>query len=821
MAQYSPRRRAATQLFAGVSALAVLSTLPLTQASAQEQGSYETIIVTARRASENLQDVPATVAVITEATLQKVGATTAEDVIELIPGVTIVTNTAEIGDTQINIRGINGARDGESSVALVVDGILKTNTSVLNQVQNNLQQIEVLKGPQGAYYGRNAAAGAIVMSTRKPGDEWEFFGELSYGNNNTITGAVTAAGPIADNAGLLLSADYRDTDGFFRNSGPNEDSFGATVDQYEGYTLQARMISDLTEDATLDVKFRYGDVQAGSINYNVAFQVPGVAAAFSQPAFNLDVNDQEFLYQANIPSNGNQETVEFSTKLDWDLDGMILSAWGLHSSVTQNLSADGAVAAFGFFDTAPECIQSNDALIASGFQLPAPLFAVPGVTGGVLGAFGPTTCDGTQYQVRNQSDTSVEVRLASDTGGPLEWSIGGYYLHIDRRVGVAVGYDRGLGVVPNLFNGPDSDNPTEQLSDDDFTTNVFAVFGSAEYDVTEDLTASVALRWDREKREVSNNVPTNAVNQFALGGGQPLNIGLNETGSIPDQEATFSELQPRVSLGWAPLDNLNVFATWGVGFKSGGFNNSGSSATIGSVFNDVLGAGLNITDTFRKETSSAFEVGAKGNLFDNLVQYEVAGYYTQITDMQFFEFFAGPFGILRVVSNIDDVEIMGIEGSINVRVMDGVSVFASGNYNDSEIQENNARPGTEGGKSPYTPDYTLNAGIDITQPVSDELDATFRADFRYVGPTWFHTVQEGDRPSLFGPANFTNSQRDAYGVINLRAGLQAENWSVTAFVENLTDNEYLDEVIPAPEFGGSFVSPGGRRYYGVQARFNF
>ena len=84
-----------------------------------------------------------------------------------------MTGTAEAGDTQINIRGINGARDAESSVALVADGILKTNTAQLNQDQGTLRQIEILKGPQGALYGRNAAAGAIVIQTLKPSDVLE------------------------------------------------------------------------------------------------------------------------------------------------------------------------------------------------------------------------------------------------------------------------------------------------------------------------------------------------------------------------------------------------------------------------------------------------------------------------------------------------------------------------------------------------------------------------------------------------------------------------------------------------------------------------
>ena len=137
---------------------------PQDTAVAEDEG--DAIIVTARRQNERLQDVPASVAVLTAAALQNTGANKADDFAQLTPGVTIVTGTAEAGDTQINIRGINGARDAESSVALVVDGILKTNTAQLNQPQGTLKQVEILKGPQGALYGRNAAAGAIVLQTQ-------------------------------------------------------------------------------------------------------------------------------------------------------------------------------------------------------------------------------------------------------------------------------------------------------------------------------------------------------------------------------------------------------------------------------------------------------------------------------------------------------------------------------------------------------------------------------------------------------------------------------------------------------------------------------
>ena len=98
-----------------------------------------------------------------------------------MPNVTIV-DTANVGDTQVSIRGIVSTRDAESTFAYVVDGILSTNPNSFNEELVDVQQIEVLKGPQGALYGRNAVAGAILITTREPGDEFE--GEISLGGGN-------------------------------------------------------------------------------------------------------------------------------------------------------------------------------------------------------------------------------------------------------------------------------------------------------------------------------------------------------------------------------------------------------------------------------------------------------------------------------------------------------------------------------------------------------------------------------------------------------------------------------------------------------------
>ncbi len=797
------------------------------------------VVVTARRGNERLLDVPASVSVLSEATITRAGITNVEQAVNLTPGVSIVTNTAEVGDTQINIRGLNGARDAESNVGLVVDGILKTNSSVLNQDQGDLTQLEVLKGPQGAYYGRNAEAGAIVIQTRKPGDHFELRAKASYGNFNTYTGFVSASGPLSDTTGLLISGDYRKTDGFYRNNGPIPAAQGATIDQFEGYNINARLMSDVTDRLSIDAKGRIGHNRSGSINYNVVFALPNFAAI--NPAFYNDVNQQPYQFTSNDPSDGHQTTKEGSLKADWDLGAAKLVAWGLYSDVKQDLIADAAVAAFGFFNATPECRSSVARLNAAGYKLPAPqvLGQVPESSlfvpnGSLISAFSPTTCDGSQYQVRNQRDVSFEARLVSKAGDPLSWSVGAYYLNIRREVGVNLGYDRGLGLLRQLYAPPGSINPTEELVHDRFRTNVYAGFGSLDYKFTDALHLSAALRYDREERHVVNLVDPTLRNQYVLGGNQPLNVGLLNGGVLSPKTRAFAQLQPKIALLYKPSDNLSLFADWGIGFKSGGFNSQGSKAAIDLQYNQAVGSGLNINDDYDKERSSAYETGFKAHLFGGRATLEGAGYYTDIHNMQFFEFYVGSFGILRVVSDIDKVRIYGAELGGTVKLNDALSLFASGNANDSRIQKNAARPNTVGGKSPYTADYTVNAGADLTLPLTRTLQLVGRVDARLTGPTWFSTAQQGTQPTVFtallplaglpaalGSSRLDKARRDAFTTANLRVGVQGERWKITGYANNLFNERYLSEVIPAPDFGGSFISPGDLRAYGVELAYRF
>jgi iron complex outermembrane receptor protein len=196
----------------------------------------------------------------------------------------------------------------------------------------------------------------------------------------------------------------------------------------------------------------------------------------------------------------------------------------------------------------------------------------------------------------------------------------------------------------------------------------------------------------------------------------------------------------------------------------------------------------------------------------------------------------GAFGLLRVVSNIDEVEVYGAEFNLNAELVDGWDVFGSVNLTESEIKANSSRPVTVGNESPYTAEYTINLGTQLNLPVTTDLNFLARADYRITGPTWFHTVQENTSPTLFsgllpgsalalpafvGDADYSITQRDTFSILDVRVGIEYDYVTITAFADNLTNERYLNEVIPAIEFGGSFISPGGLRRFGVEVGYKF
>ena len=806
----------------------------------------EEILVSARKRSESLQEVPIAITAFTENTIQQAGIERPNDFISLMPNVTMV-DTANVGDTQVSIRGIVSTRDAESTFAYVVDGVLNTNPNAFNEELVDIQQIEVLKGPQGALYGRNAVAGAILVTTRLPGDEAAGTIKIGLGSQGTkrLTGIYSS--PLSEDLSGSISFSHREQDGHYSNALTGDNS----VDFLEDDTARVRLVWDASDVLSFDFKAGVSKVSAGAINFNAAFAIPAFVTNFGSPTFNSNVNDNEFIYAFNVPGENEQDTTDLSLKMDLATPFADVTANITYNDLEEYLLSDGTSATFYGYELTAQC-QTDRATLNSFtrtdlFGEPFQPFGVlpPGAANdfaGVYGPYTPTSCDGYQYQERNQNDLSAEIRFTSLQDSELRWVAGAYTTKIDREVVVAYGADQGLGFLRQPYVDPTGPNPTDLLFWDDFETEVYALFGQLEYDISDDLELAFALRYDREDRSVDNQVPNVTASglnintldaAFAPG---PINPALatNPTG-IPNRSKTFSQVQPKLTLAWSPREDMNWYGSYGVGFRSGGFNSLGSSDLLNFWFNEGfggagenVGAGLTIEDQYDKEVSTNLELGFKSTLLDNRLTFNAAIFNTQVDDNQFFEFFAGPFGLLRVVTTIEEIEIRGFEADFNWIAADNLSIFGGIGLLDSEIKQNINRPLSVGNSVPQAPEETFNLGASLDIPLGGDKMFFARADWQYVGETWFHTLQGEQTPTIwqefFGPGllqDFTNSERDAYDTLNLRMGVEAESWTLTAWGRNVTDERYLEEIIPAPEFGGSFNHQSAGASYGLDLSYNF
>ncbi len=815
------------------------------------QALLEEIVVTARKRSESLQDVPIAVTAFTSQLIQDAGIERPQDFVGLTPNVTIV-DTANAGDTQVTIRGQYSTRDSEASFAYVLDGVLITNPNGFNGELFDIEQIEVLKGPQGALYGRNASSGAIIVNSKRPTNEFEARIMGGIGDDNLLRGQAMVSGAIIeDELYGRVTFNYRETDGQFENDFTGEDD---VINYLEETNARARFIWEPNDRLSVDTQLAYRDVEGGAINFNATFNLPAAAAFVGNPDLNKDVNDTNFRFIFNTPGENEQENTFFSIKADYEMDFGTLTVIGAYDDLEESLLSDGTSAAFGGYSLGnPEsqsaCIDTYNSFDTS--LLVSPFYAIqdgnpPGTyveefggLNGLLPPYSPTTCDGYQYQERNQESSSIEVKLTSNEDGAFRWVAGVYYADIEREVVVAYGADLGLGFRKAPYIPPDGPNPTDQLFWDDFDTEVFAAFGQIELDIGDKGELALALRYDEEQREVSNNVPNVRAAQIFgfLGETPPINPAFDGSGtdSIPDRDETFDQWQPKISYTHTFTDQVTAYASYGVGFRSGGFNSIGSQATVEGTFGSYPTAPENVRDDFDKEVTDTYEIGVKSNWLDNRLRLNAAVFYTEIDDYQFFNFFAGPFGLLRVVTNIEEAEIFGAEVDF-AYAMNEYFTF-SGGYGivDTEIKENQNRPYTEGNDLPYAPEANGNLSVQFRTPVFGDLEFTARADYMYVGSTWFHSVQDNETINFFtdlsdvygvpgfgfGPSEFSRSERDDYFTLNLRAGLHGENWSVVAWSRNATDEDFLEEIIPAPEFGGGFNHPNPGRISGLDLTYTF
>ena len=722
----------------GVLVLTVFSISPFTTADTETRaaGPVEEIIVTARLRNESLAEVPVTVNAFSRQDIEDAGIRRPNDYLSLVPNATLV-EAQNAGTTFLTIRGITQVRNNEPPVAVAVDGMLQTSPNQFNQALLDMEQIEVLKGPQGALYGRNAIGGAINITTRGPSDEFSGRVQLGAGNGERFEGRASLAGPLAvGKAWYRIAASWVDRDGYLDNV-----NLGGQVDPLEDKSIQLRLDWLMSEAWTTDFRLYAANTKGGALNYNwQAFDYELDAFTFAAG----DANNTDLIYEQNNRGRNDRDVLEAAWKLEHE------ASWGTVTSITS-------------FNRLEEWYGSDQAPYSESLtQYP----------------FGPgIPFDGIAQQYWDVDAFSQELRLTSRDDQPVRWLFGAYYVGTDRFISSPVVDDDGSGIVRVERRPTGAGEPaTFSFLADDNDNTAFAVFGQLNYDVTDSFEASVALRYDKDER-------TQTTSPFHTGGAP------NER-----RKETFDKLQPKVTLRYSLSESANLFASYSEGFRSGQFNQSGTAAA-------AIGAGVNgVFDVVGQEETRAFEIGFKGRMLDGFANVNVSLFTTDVDGQQYFLFFAPTSS--QVLAGIDRVDLVGGEVEFSAAVADGLEIYAAYGFTDSEIDEYNVQPAYEGNKAPYVPRDTINLGFQYRAPVAGTLNVLVRGDYERRGR------------QFWDPDNST--AREAVSLVNVRAGLEGERWSLIAWSKNLLDEKYLAEYVL-----GGFVHLAEPRSYGFELTYNF
>jgi len=652
---------------------ATVPSIAYAQDSAAEEAPQE-IVVSALRRDQNLQDVPAAVTAFSTEAIENAGIEKPLDFINLTSNVNLV-ETQNSGNAFIIIRGITQARNSEPSVAVVIDGVQQVNPAAFNQELVDIAQIEVLKGPQGGLYGRNAIGGAIIITSQKPTDE--FSGSIKAGIDNGFGWNVRAgiSGPLSDTVKYRMSGSYRDTNGYLPNTFLNEDA-----DPVKDLSLRGNLLFEPGNGWTADLRASYAKLETQALYFNIV----------------NDVNDVSLPIRVNNRGINNRDILNVAAKFAYEGDGFTATSITSYDTVKEILTGDA-------FDFRPvnESFLFRPANSPFGFGL----------------GYG---IDIAQSQYLNVKAVSQEIRIESPKNDKLFWMFGGYFIDTQRFISTGNLVDFGQGVFP-VYRTPSTNpaSPQQTFLADSQNNFAWAVFGNLGYEFSDQFRVDASLRYDRDKRVNTTLTPR---------GFLPNVPGFAQGVTGEKRRVTFDDLQPKVTLTYQPNDDVTLYGGYSRGFRSGGFNQTGVGGVARS--NGIVG----VSDIFKDETATTFEAGVKTRLLDRKLTLNAAVYSTMSKNSYFFVFLAA--NSTQNLGNVPKTRIQGFEVEANFRPTSDIQLNAAAGYTFSEIKEF-PDASAIGNEAPLISRYTFNLGAQYTPQLTDTLDGLFRVDYRRTGKTWW------------------------------------------------------------------------------------
>lgn len=745
--------------------------------------TLEEIVVTARKRTESMQDVPVAVTAISKSTIDVGNLDSMEEFMELVPNVSLPQDGWTSAD--ISIRGSGrSSTDEDPGVGINRDGVYIG--GLLTSFSNfyDIEGMEVLRGPQAGLYGRNAVGGAINITSSRPSfDERNGYIDVQMGNKQRQEyRAATNLTLIDDVLAIRLSGLYLDQDEGF-NRVENQDKY---LDAHSNESARLRILYTPSDDleflTTIETFSADGNIITGihapnqglsPLNYT-ATGFPSVMAA------GVDVDDTDHLAM-NAPLMNESEQLQFIQEVNWDVGGGTLTG------------------IFSYRDTEAEARIDGDRTMVD------------------MGA---------QHYKSNQESTYLEVRfdrnfgdLNITTGVALldetlsidqDYQFGGLF-----GIDFASWYTTGVFDIPLGPPGlaPQAGDPISAMgltalgnsggwagdvgdgfpvvSQNDQELESVAIFLEANYAVSDALDVWFNIRYTEDTKSID----------FAQNWGscpiaceEIFQAFLGVSPAISDKtEETFENVSPGIGLNYTFSEDLMAYAKYVTGFKAGGFN---------SISGSVDGL------AFEPEETEALEVGIKSQWWDNRMQFNAAAFYQERTDA-LVSVTDPALTINDLGVNAGEMEMQGYELDLSVMPLEGLTVSLAYGFLDAEF-EDFITSGVDysGNRAPKTFKHTLSGIVSYTYPLNDSMEL-----FTFAS---YYTAKDG----YMHPSN--QALMDEPETVDIRIGVQTEDWKLSAYVDNAFDNRTLgfqtDKLAAEDQHWGLF-SPG--RTFGLQAVYNF
>lgn len=696
------------------------SNTPVNIALADATNQLEAVVVTAEKKEENLQNIPSAISALTSKNINEYRLWNTRDLTAIVPN--LYAGNPGDGRNVTSIRGITSS-SYDPAVTTYIDGVNQFTLDTYIPQLFDVERIEVLRGPQGTLYGRNAMGGVVNIITKQPTNKTDGFVELSQGNYGQQRYAAGIRTPIVKNK-LFFGASglYDGMNGFYTNAFDNSD---------------------------FDKQHSIGG------NYYLKY------LASSKWAFTLNVKHLAARNWGSFPLAGSKDDA-FANPFVLNQNA---KAKLVDNTFNSSLSVNYAGDKFNF--TSQTAYQSNYRYYAT--PIDGDFAPIDGIT--IVNNYGS--------KWNNVKVLTQEFKFTSPAASrsPFKWTAGTYffYQNTPNKQGTHFGKDAAY------VGSQDTDYTI--ISTSKAKTLGVAVYAQGTYAINKMLDVTAGLRYDYQHTK-----------QSVLGEYQPDASPTPVFETQPDTSGTasYSAVSPTVSVALHPTNNTNLYFTYSRGYRTGGLTQLSADPSSPPLY------------AYKPEYSNNFEVGVKNNLFNNMLKFNVALFYTKVTNAQVPTLVLP--SAITVTKNAGSLTSKGIDAEIAATPVKGLEAsynfgYTHARYTTLKVASNGSENNLSGNRQVFTPDVTsmLAAQYSIAVDNAKTLKLFARGEWQYIGATYFDLGN--------------NIRQTPYNLLNAAVGLNWRHLDVMFWMRNITDKKYISY---AYDFGA--VHLGNPKTFGITVR---